>query len=152
MKALKVLGIGSPFGDDQAGWRVVDILRECSALKNHVILETHDRPGLGLIELIEGFETVFIIDAMQSGREVGVIDCVDESALEALDGYFSTHRLGVVEALQLAKALSVLPKKVRVYGVEIGEVVLSDTLSSPIGLAVKELATQLKKTLLEGVF
>lgn len=57
MSVIKVLGIGSPFGDDQAGWKVAEALKQqlsvCPSISAYVHIESIDRPGIRLIELIK---------------------------------------------------------------------------------------------------
>ena len=52
MKIL-ILGIGSPFADDQAGWFVADQLSHLESLQTlisagNLVIEAENRPGLSL--------------------------------------------------------------------------------------------------------
>lgn len=53
MKGIRILGVGSPMGDDQAGWLLVDALSR-SSLRSQpgVKIEKLDRPGVSLIPLL----------------------------------------------------------------------------------------------------
>ncbi|KTD13686.1 hydrogenase expression/formation protein [Legionella gratiana] len=151
MKLIKVLGIGSPFGDDQAGWKVIEILKQQIALPSeiasYVIIESHDRPGARLIELINNANTVFLIDAIKSNKEIGTIHQFNKEEIIAPENQFSTHGIGVLQALQLANALNALPNNIIFYGIEIDVIVLDSTLSPYVQSAVEKLAAQLKKEL-----
>ena len=54
MSKLRVIGIGSPFGDDQLGWLVVRLLQQHPSLhqftKDSLELLCSDRPGMYLLE------------------------------------------------------------------------------------------------------
>ncbi|PWY55059.1 hydrogenase [Legionella qingyii] len=142
MNLIKVLGIGSPFGDDQAGWKVAAELRRQLAIPTpmapYVLIEHHDRPGVRLIELIRGFNTIFIIDAVKSGSEVGTIHRFHKDALLDSEPTFSTHGISILQALQLAGALNELPANLLFYGIEIDAITLDETLSPQVEQAIGE--------------
>ncbi len=141
---IKVLGVGSPFSDDQIGWKVVETLKSMSDLQqyipNSLTLECLDRPGLMLIDDMQFADTVIIIDAMQSGLPIGTIHRFYNEEIKSAKGFLSTHSIGVIQALELAKALDRLPGHVIVYGIEIGGVT-QDFELSPEALKAKDNAT-----------
>lgn len=141
---IKVLGIGSPFGEDQVGWRVAEALKTPLSIYQHVIIECHDRPGVRLIELMSEASTVFIIDAVKSNSEVGTIHRFDITEIFESEHRFSTHDIGVFQALQLASALHSLPENIIVYGIEIDTIEFGSNLSEPISDAIEQVVTQLK--------
>lgn len=77
MRRIKVIGIGSPFGDDQLGFKVIEKLKQDNSLNHYIptylILESHDRPGIRLLELMADCEIAFLIDAVFSGQSVGTL-------------------------------------------------------------------------------
>nr|WP_255666671.1 MULTISPECIES: hydrogenase maturation protease [unclassified Legionella] len=149
---IKVLGIGSPFGDDQAGWKVIEILKQQIVLPSkvapYVMIESHDRPGIRLLELINNAHTVFLIDAIKSNNVIGTIHRFNKDDILEPANQFSTHGIGVWQALQLASALNTLPNNIILYGIEIDAIVLDSTLSPCVQSAVEQLAGQLKKELI----
>ncbi|KTD73750.1 hydrogenase maturation protease [Legionella tucsonensis] len=151
MNLIKVLGIGSPFGDDQAGWKVIEILKQQivlpSRITQYVMIESHDRPGIRLVELINNAHTVFLIDAIKSNKGIGTIHQFKKDEITDPENQFSTHGIGVLQALQLASALNVLPNNIIFYGIEIDVIALDSSLSPCVQSAVEKLATQLKKEL-----
>lgn len=148
MNLIKVLGIGSPFGDDQAGWKVIEILKQQIALPAHIaqylMIESHDRPGIRLIELMCKADTVFLIDAIKSNKGIGTIHQFKKTDIFESENKFSTHGIGVLQALQLGCALNALPRNILFYGIEIDTIVLDSTLSLHVQIAVEKLAAQLK--------
>lgn len=148
MTLVKVLGIGSPFGEDQVGWRVAEALKTYLSIYaniyQHVIIESHDRPGVSLIELMSGANTVFIIDAVKSNSQAGTIHRFENTEIFESDNSFSTHDLGVFQALQLGSALHALPENIIVYGIEIDTIELGANLSQRVVCAIEQLGIQLK--------
>ncbi len=148
MKTIKVLGIGSPFGDDQAGWKVAEALKQQLSIHLHraprICIESHDRPGVRLIELIRGVNTVIIIDAVKSDSVIGTIHRFQKDTLLDTENRFSTHGISILEALQLADALNELPANLLFYGIEIGTITVNATLSQRVEKAIADLARQLK--------
>ena len=116
---MLILGVGSPSGDDQAGWLVVDALAETGVGAE---LRKLDRPGATLVGLLDEAPWVILIDAMQSGAPVGDIRHFERDDWPAYAHGVSSHGFGVAEALALATALSGLPARLDLYGIEIGAV------------------------------
>lgn len=148
MNFIKVLGIGSPFGDDQVGWSVAEALKQ-QISSPFVSIESHDRPGVRLLELMSGAHTVFIIDAVTSGSEAGTIHRFKNKDIFAAENRFSTHEMGVSHALQLGKALNALPDSIVLYGIEIDRTESLSTLSYGVERAVEKVAMQLKQEIVE---
>lgn len=120
--ALRVIGIGSPFGDDAVGFVAIEKLREeTDLLPPNTELFALDRPGSTLIPILEKSRAIVLIDAMQSGQSPGTVQRLQLIDLLAEANHPSTHSLGVAETLAIAKALDVLPKKLLIYGIEVGE-------------------------------
>ena len=66
---IRVIGLGSPFGDDRVGWRVIRLLN--GRLPGPVDLVALDRPGSTLINWMQGVEHLVLIDAVRSGAPPG---------------------------------------------------------------------------------
>jgi hydrogenase maturation protease len=142
---IKVVGIGSPSSDDQAGWLVIDAL--ANKLPPDVELTKLDRPGSLLISLLEKADKVILIDAMQCGGSPGEIR---HFALGEWANYrtgLSSHGLGVFDALMLAKELDCLPETLDLYGIEIGSALPGDQPSDAISDAAEKLAYRIAKGL-----
>ncbi|KTC74850.1 hydrogenase expression/formation protein [Legionella birminghamensis] len=148
MNYIKVLGIGSPFGDDQVGWRVAESLKNQIALQvnisQYVFIETHDRPGIRLIELMKEASTIFIIDAVNSNSEIGTIHRFNNDDIFESENKFSTHDIGISQALQLGCALNLLPENIIFYGIEINTIEFGTNLSKPVEAAIEQVVAQLK--------
>ena len=152
MTYLRVLGIGSPFGDDQLGWEVVKLLQQRPTLQafipNQLQLLYCDRPGMHLLELMREAQTVFLIDAVKTGDQIGTIHRFQNDEIAAVTTSLSTHGLGVAEAMKIGETLQILPPKVLLYGVEIDDVQLQFTRSEPIDQAIETLVIRLESDIL----
>lgn len=135
---LLVAGLGSPHGDDQAGWIVVDRIRPwlptgMSARKLATPLE--------LVELVDGWQRLVVIDAAQLGEQPGALRHF-RWPFTALTGSVKhgTHGLGLVEALRLAEALGCLPAQIDLYTVEARDVSAGQGISLAVRDRIGELA------------
>ena len=120
---VRIIGIGSPFGNDTLGWQVIDILKARHMLATmpyeNIELITTDRPGLNLIQMLQDAELVILIDAIcDPNRHGGVIHLTREE-LTVPDVILSSHRANVASALALADKLSQLPEKIILIGLGI---------------------------------
>lgn len=125
--SLRIIGIGSPFGDDTLGFQAIELLREDIELfPPDTELLALDRPGSTLIPMLENSKTVVIIDAMQSGQPAGTVQRLELPDLIAEKNMPSSHNLGVAESLALADVLGVIPERLLVYGIEAGDGIARD--------------------------
>jgi len=149
---LRVLGIGSPFGDDRLGWEVIDLLQQNASINRYIPhylqLVSSDRPGLHLLELMRGATTVFLVDAVNVGAAVGTLHYFVQEEIEVLDDALSTHAIGIAEAIRMGAVLNDLPPNISLYGLEIGEVQIQPRLSGPIRQAIDVLSERLVRDIL----
>ena len=152
---LHVLGIGSPFGDDQLGFEVVKLLQQKPVLRHFTPEQLHiaycDRPGMYLLELMKGAQTVFLIDAVKTGAPIGTLHRFENEDIESMSDSLSTHALGIAEAIKIGAILQTLPQNVVLYAVEIGDVQFQFTLSKPIELSIKALSAQIQNDILSAL-
>ena len=152
---LHVLGIGSPFGDDQLGWEVIKLLQQKATLWPFIPRQLHiaccDRPGMHLLELMRAAQTVFLIDAVKTGATVGTLHRFQNEEIENVNNSLSSHALGIAEAMKIGTILNILPQKIILYGVEINEVQLQFALSKPIIKAIKALSLQIESDILSAL-
>jgi len=134
MTATLVLGIGSPQGDDRAGWLALEQLAGHAAVRAAgaaVALESLDRPGLALLGRWAGARKVILIDAVRSGAPPGTLHRALAGDLAAGGSGASSHGFGLAEAVSLAAALDMLPPELVVLGIEAGEGSAADAPLSP---------------------
>ena len=142
MIGVRILGIGSPSGDDQAGWLTVDALLAggVQTTVDPIRVQKLDRPGSGLITLLDDAAWVILIDAMQSHDPIGRIRHFGADDWPAYSHGLSSHGFGVLNALALARELGSLPSRLDLYGIEIGSASTGEQAGSEVQAAAQQLA------------
>jgi len=125
MSGTLLIGVGNEMrGDDGIGVAIVRMVRRLSAGREFPAGPPRFREipegGASLLDAWSGANDVVLFDAVWSGAPPGTIHRLGASAPEITSVYFhgSTHSLGVAEAIELARTLRVLPKRLTIYGVE----------------------------------
>lgn len=134
---VRIIGIGNrDRGDDAFGPRVVDAFQ--GRLPEHVSALEHSGEVAGLVDLMTDAAAVYLVDAAVMGLEPGCLRVFDASGspLPAMGGAFSSHALGLSEAIELARALDVLPPVCRVFAVEAVSFEAGEELTEPVASAV----------------
>jgi hydrogenase maturation protease len=142
---IRVIGLGSPFGDDDAGWRVIDAMR--GRVGNAVELVALDRPGAALVNALTGATRLVLVDAVWLPGCAGRLLALTPDDLAEADPVLGTHRLGLAEQLALAAVLGDRPQRVEIWGISIDApggrseavgrtvVVLAERLVSELGVS-----------------
>jgi hydrogenase maturation protease len=121
MTRVRIIGIGSPFGDDRVGWDAVEALAASGLLKRYpagtVDACCCDRPG-SLLALLRDVDVAIVIDAMRCGVSVGTVRKLAAHELAPPGGVVSSHGISVAENIALGRALSLLPPTLLLYGIE----------------------------------
>jgi hydrogenase maturation protease len=116
---ILVIGVGSQErGDDGVG----PLVARAMGAKNlpHTTIVEESGEGGALLEAWKGADAVILIDAVSSGAAPGTLHRFDAQAQSIPAKFFrySSHTFGVAEAVELARALSQLPSRLIVYGIE----------------------------------
>jgi hydrogenase maturation protease len=137
MLRTRVVGLGSGQGDDQAGWRLVEMLR--SQLPPGTEAVALGEPSR-LLDHLDGCGKLVLVDAGRSGRLPGTITRLawPDPALETRAGP-SSHGLGVGAVLSLAAHLDRLPPAVVLFAVEARTCEAGGGLSAVVARALPDL-------------
>jgi hydrogenase maturation protease len=115
--SIRIIGLGSDFGDDRVGFCAVDALGG-HALPPHVTLHACGNPAADLLPLLAGTQHAILIDAVADEGQPGrVRQCAASELAHA--GAASSHGVSVANMLTLAEALGVLPPTLTILGVTI---------------------------------
>lgn len=135
-----IAGVGSPHGDDQIGWRIVDILQK-QQLPAQVV---RVRDPMGLLDCCDGCQQLVIVDACSTGALPGTISRLEwpDSRIKTRHR-FSTHGISVAGVLELAGNLGRLPERAILFGVEVSRCLPGDEMSRPVAEALVELETRI---------
>ncbi len=139
MIPLKVIGMGSPFGDDRVGWYVIELLQNVLTPSLQKTLLSCERPGLRLLTLLKNDKKLILIDAIKTGAKIGTVHCFKGAAVFAIKPCLSTHDLDLAQTLRLGEALGLLPAELTLYGIEIDVIYFQDFLSLPVKKAAQYL-------------
>jgi hydrogenase maturation protease len=132
----RVIGIGSPYGDDVAGWRVVEML----ARREDVTAECIAIGAGQLLDYLHGCQRAILIDACLSAQAPGTITQLRWPDPRIGEQHRrSTHTLSVGDMLSLAQELGRLPPQVVLFGVEISGCRPGTELSPEVEGALAEL-------------
>lgn len=152
---VRIIGVGSPFGDDRLGWTVAEHLQNASflnaKLRRRIAVAILDRPGALMLAHWRETDDVIVIDAMRSASTPGTWRrlALEDLAFSTLPA--TSHGFGVASALQLARELGNLPRRLCLYGIEIDASWpgpgLSPAVAAAIPVLVREIEAEVARTL-----
>jgi hydrogenase maturation protease len=158
MKVL-VLGLGNDlFRDDGVGLQAARALKAelelekgaSTELKLEVEVLESPLSGPAILDLLMGYDQAIIIDAIKTGEgspgEIYELE-LDPAELELgrLEPSASLHYAGLPEALALAWSLGPdLPKRLKIYAVEAGELSLGEGLTERVAEALPKLLAEVR--------
>ena len=144
MGADRVLGVGSPHGDDAAGWRVVEMLRRRPGLSAQLAIVEPPQ----LLDHLQGCRRLILVDACRADRTPGTLIRLQwPDELLRSQRRQSSHGLDVGDALALAETLGWLPPQVVFWGVEVSRCQPGEDLSPEVRLALPELERRILQEL-----
>lgn len=121
-RRVRLIGIGSPFGDDRLGWEAAEALRHSTAMNavvpGRIEILSLDRPGAMLPVHWQDTDIVILLDAVRSGAAPGRRHCLDARDLPGTGMPCSSHGFGIVPAIELARVLGNMPSRLLVRGME----------------------------------
>ncbi|MGB8858800.1 MAG: hydrogenase maturation protease [Ilumatobacteraceae bacterium] len=137
---ITVIGIGNPYRhDDAAGLVVLARLQHRFHGDRRVRMAELDGEPVRLIQAWEGSDHVLIVDAVRSLQPAGTIHRFTADGLTGAtaDGVAlgGGHLLGLGEAIDLARAISRLPRELDVVGIEGADFELGEGLSDAVSAA-----------------
>ncbi|HVV99967.1 MAG TPA: hydrogenase maturation protease [Planctomycetaceae bacterium] len=131
-----IVGLGSPHGDDAAGWHVVDeIARIAPAERVRRMAHPAD-----LLDLLSDVDELIVCDACRGPDRPGTVRTWTLPLPEEFVRHTprNSHELGLVEVLRLAEQLGDLPAKVGVWTIEADKNGDIDALSDSARVAIRE--------------
>ncbi len=150
LKHCLVLGVGNVLmGDDGLGSRAVRAFEARYELPPGVEVIDGGTGGLALLELLQGFESVIVIDAILSGAEPGTIERYGGEELKGAKHppRASAHQVGLYELIETARFSGHAPS-VTLIGVVPEKVLagsgLSKTLQKTIGPVTEKIVDELR--------
>jgi hydrogenase maturation protease len=135
-----VAGLGNIFhGDDGIGVAVAEALA-CETLPDGVTVRDYGIRGVHLAyELLDGYDLVVLVDAVQRGWPPGTVRVIEHVAAErSADPLLDAHDMAPDEVLALVPALGGTLGRVVVVGCEIESLTPCGQLSAAVQAAVPD--------------
>ena len=138
-----VVGLGNPDrGDDAVGHTVA---RRVAALRLPGIQVVEREDPTSLIDLWGDRDLAVVVDAVSSNRVPGTLMIMESGVGGApltedawtRTGRGGTHAFGLAAAVELARALHRLPRRLVLIGIEAGGLEHGNPLSAPVSAAVE---------------
>jgi hydrogenase maturation protease len=147
---LRIICVGNSWrSDDAAGLVVARRLR--ATLDDRAEIVEQEGEPTAVIGSLERVDAAWIVDAVSSGAEAGTVHRVDAVEEKLPSGLFgaSTHHLGIADAVELARALGKLPRRVVIYGIEGESFDAGTDLTPAVAAAVERVVHSLRAEVAE---
>lgn len=138
-KTTLIVGLGSPHGDDQIGWRVAERLLETMDAAESVSIRRAASPS-DLLDWLDGVEQLIVCDACQRISSPCTVHCWrwPDAPLGRLRND-STHGLSLADVLNVADELKRLPNDVVIWAAEMESCHIGAAMSSSAEAAVVQI-------------
>ena len=117
MRHIAVVGIGSPHGDDQVGWCVVEELLTMKTLPTHIVVQRAEPTELLTLFQRMPAANFVVVDALWRSDAPGSVHELTPDACLSGAKFCSTHGVDLAAALRLAQQLEIIPPQLRVIGI-----------------------------------
>lgn len=144
---ILVLGLGNTvLSDDGVGIYAMREIEKLVSMKS-VDFDEASLGGLELLDRIRGYDRVFIIDAVQTGKvDVGEVVKLKIDDLKG-GSAMARHQVPFHEALMLGQRLGMdLPEEIVIYGIEVKEIL---TFSESCTREVESCIPRIVRTIIE---
>jgi len=141
-KRRLIIGLGNILlKDEGVGVKCVEYLKG-KPLDEDVKLVDGATLGFDLLEEIEGFEKVVIVDAVDMGKEPGFVASFRAEEVLSLPGSkkFSLHEIGLAEVLQVGSQIGYDFSRATIVGIQPREILRGENLSPEVEARLPDLA------------
>jgi hydrogenase maturation protease len=151
MGKMLVLGVGNPFRrDDGIGPAVIQRLHADTHLEGIDLLDG-GIDGFSLIDHIQGYAKVLVVDAVEMGEQPGAIRVFtpDEAIVKIQADALSTHGFGLAEVLAFMQKLDMRPE-VRIIGIQANDVTVGEGMSPEVSSRIDDVLEVVKNAIEHG--
>jgi len=120
-----ILGLGNPLRcDDGVGNKVAQVLGKEVDDSEITVMETN-AVGLGLLDLLKGYQRAIIIDAIQTREgKPGQVHRLSLQDLGTLHYPSTTHDVDLATAVELGTKLGLaLPREITIFAIEVADII-----------------------------
>jgi hydrogenase maturation protease len=139
-----VIGVGNTDrGDDGAGPAVASQVELAATTPPATVIRRSDPTAL--VDDWAGADTAYLVDARRPGGRPGTVRRVEvgDAPIGPRATGYSSHGFGVADAIELARALGRLPRRLIVFIVEGQDFRIGAGLSGPVTAATRAVAGQI---------
>ncbi len=119
MRNVRIVGVGSPFGDDRAGWLPARFLEQYLEKRYPGLVQRCDlldRPGTALLDYLKPDNgVILLLDAVVAQCGLAAVSTYSVEDLAEAQG-ISSHGFGVAETLALGDTLGILHPEIYLLG------------------------------------
>ncbi len=119
MRNVRIVGVGSPFGDDRAGWLAARYLEQYLEKRYPGLVQRCDlldRPGTALLDYLKPDNgVILLLDAVVAQCGLAAVSTYNFEDLAEAQG-ISSHGFGVAETLELGDTLGILHPEIYLLG------------------------------------
>lgn len=147
MKIL-FLGLGNPIlSDDAVGIKVVEEIKRILGKRDGIYFDTGNINSLHILDAIQGYGKVVIVDAVKKGGEPGTLYHIPLEELQATIHHTSLHTINLATAIRLGKEISKdMPEEISIYGVEVKDIEnFSEELTEEVKRAISGIAQEIMR-------
>jgi hydrogenase maturation protease len=130
---IRVVGLGSPFGDDRVGWVAAEAAGRADGNLD-VRLCAHAGELLGA--LLSPVDRIIVVDGMRSGAAPGTWRRLSPEMLPEPGAALSSHSTDVAQALAMVRALGATHAPVTLFAVEVDKTGPLDAMTPAVAAAV----------------
>jgi len=148
---ILILGVGNPFRrDDGIGPAVISRLQSENSLEG-IDLVDGGTDGLALINYMQSYEKVLIVDAVDMSMAPGEarVFSPEEARLTITADALSTHGFGLAEVIGLMEKLE-LKTDLRIIGIQAKDVTFGEGISPEISAKMAEILELIRKEIEQG--
>ena len=155
-----ILGMGnSILTDDAAGLKLASMAHEVLHQElPDIELKLSESGGMNLLDMIEGYDAVFVVDSMLTGKHApGTAVEIEPGPREGTRRTLSSHDISLFDAINLGNKLGTkMPSIVRIFAMEIVNNTefsqfLTQEVEASLEKACKEITSQISLSLATAV-
>jgi hydrogenase maturation protease len=154
---VAVIGLGNLLlQDDAIGLHVIETIKERYGFEPRIDLIDGGTAGLDLLPVIEHYQKVLFVDAVDAGESPGAIVIIEDDAIPSfLTAQVSVHHVGLSDLLFAGRMAGSLPPEICLIGIQPESVDMgldmTDILKESLDLLLTTVVERLQKWGVEPV-
>ena len=146
MRKLIFLGLGNPIlSDDAVGIRVIEEIESIIGNNKGIDFVTESMAGLRILDVIQGYDELVIVDAIEKGGKPGTLYKIQLDELGDTLHLTSIHSINLATVIRWGKEMGlVIPDRISIYGIEVRDVLeFSEQMTPEVQRSVKRNAEEI---------